>query len=43
MTATDYGTLVGMMIGVWATGFATGLFWRSVKRVLEKALGVGTL
>ena len=43
MTATDYGTLIGMIIGVWGTGFAAGIFWRAVKRVIEKALGVGTL
>jgi len=43
MIEADYLMMLGMVIGAWAAGFGAGLFWRAVKRVIEKAIGVGTL
>lgn len=43
MTETDYLLILGMIVGAWAAGFGSGLFWRAVKRVIEKSMGVGTL
>lgn len=43
MTAVDYLTIGGKFIALFAAGFASGMFMKAVKRVIEKATGVGTL
>jgi len=43
MTAADYLTLGGKFLVLFASGFATGMFMKAVKRIIEKASGVGTL
>jgi len=43
MTSVDYLTLGGKFLVLFASGFASGIFMKAVKRVIEKAAGVGTL
>jgi len=41
MNTTDLLTVMGYCFGAFGVGFATGIFWTSVKRIFEKATGVG--
>jgi len=43
MNSVDLLTIGGKFLVLFASGFATGIFMKAVKRVIEKASGVGTL
>jgi cation transport regulator ChaC len=42
MILADYVAYGGLAIGLWVGGYCTGVAFRMVKQVFERAVGLGT-
>jgi len=43
VSSGDYGIFAGLVIALWAGGYCTGLMFRTVRQVLERVTGAGSL
>jgi len=39
MTTTDYGTVFGLFLAAWATGYTTGYIFKAIRRTFEIVTG----
>lgn len=39
MSVSDYGVVVGMFLGAFASGWVTGIMFKAVRRVFEITIG----